>query len=150
MHVSRDQITISVIILLILGLHLWADAAKALHSSWMGDKSWPFLAYGMYRQSYKPGIIRATKQHVIAITTRKKEIELNRMMVGMGGQALYQHFIGDMIGGNSTTTIRLAERINLDRTDPIIAFRVESESYAITDAGVITEGKRSMTYPVTE
>jgi predicted DCC family thiol-disulfide oxidoreductase YuxK len=149
-HVPRYRIAISVIILLILGLHLWADAAKALRSSWMGDKSWPFLAYGMYRQSYKPGIIRATKQHIIAITARKKEIELNRSTVGMGGQALYQHFIDEMIGGNPIAAARLADRINLDRTDPVIAFRMQSESYAITDDGVITEGKRSMVYPVTE
>ena len=150
MHVSRYHSVISAIILLILGLHVGADAAKALHSSWIGDKFWPFLAYGMYRQSYQPGVIRATKQHVVALTARKKEIELNSATVGMGGQALYQHFISRMIGGNPTATAGLAERINLGRTDPVIAFRVESESYAITDAGVITEGKRSMVYPVTE
>ena len=147
-YVSVYQFLISIIIVLVIGLHLWADAAKAVaRSSWMGDRSWPFLAYGMYRQSYQPGTIQTTKRRIIALTNGRGELEVNRSMVGMARQALHQHYVNDMIGGNPTAASRLAARINLDREDPITAFRVESETYTITAEGVVTGGKQSTIYP---
>jgi predicted DCC family thiol-disulfide oxidoreductase YuxK len=150
-HMSLYQILISIIILLVIALHAWADAAKVIvRSSWMGDRSWPFLAYGMYRQSYRPGVIRATKERIIGVTAGNIELEVTPVIAGLGGQALARHYIGPIRNGDPSAPWRLAQRINLDRQDPIVAFRVEKETYAITDTGVVTEGKQAMTYPVTK
>ena len=69
-------------------------------------------------------------------------------IVGLRRQALYQHFVKPMLRGNLSATRQLADRINVDRQDPVIAFRVESESYAIADSGIVKGDKQSMTYPV--
>ena len=144
---SRRQIGISIAILLIVGLHGWANAAKAFtRASWMGDRSWPFLAYGMYRESYRPAVIRATKEHVAALTAAGHELKMLPEVVGLHGHALHQHYIGPMHSGDPTAARLLADRINLGRSDPVVAFRIDSETYVITNTGVVSEGKQSVTY----
>lgn len=148
-YTKTPQFLISTVILLVLGLHIVADLAKTVNSSsWIGSQSWPFLAYGMYRKSYGPRIIRTTKHHIIGVTTGGEELEIVPNIVGLRAQALHQHFVKPMLKGNSSAARRLAGRINVDRRDPVIAFRVESEAYAIAESGIVKEDKQSMTYPV--
>ena len=148
-HMPGDQILISLLILLLVGLHGWANVAKAIApSSLMGDRSWPFLAYGMYRKSHSPGVIRATKQEIFVLTASGQELRLVREMVGLHRQALGQHYIGPMRAGNRLAYRLLADRINVAREDPIIALRVQSDTYASSDSGVILERSQSLTYAV--
>jgi hypothetical protein len=148
---SGNQIGISIGIVLIVGLHGWANAAKALApGSWMGDRSWPFLAYGMYRQSYPPTVIRATKEHVTALTAPGQELQIRPEVVGLHGQALQHHYIAQMRNGDFTAARRLAERINLGRSEPVVGFRIDSETYAIADTGLLSEDKHSEQYWVSK
>jgi hypothetical protein len=52
-----------------------------------------------------------------------------------------------MVGGNPSAPRRLAERINRGREDPVVEFRIDSETFVITEAGVVLEGKQSVSYP---
>ena len=148
-QLSRGQVLISVVILLIFGLHAWANLAKAvMPSSVMGDRSWPFLAYGMYRKSYSPDVIRATKQTIFAVTASGEELRMRPGIAGLHGQSLGRHYIGPMRAGDRSAAKRLAERVNVGHTDPIVAFRVQSDSYAMSGSGIVLERSQSMTYPV--
>ena len=145
--VPTRHIILSLIILLLLGVQGWANVAKAIRpSSGLGDRSWPFLAYGMYRHSYGPGTIRTTKQHVIAITSRGNELKIDPHAAGMYGQALQRHYLDPMLSGDPSAPILLTNRLNTGREDPIVALRVERETYAISDAGLIPEGKQSIVF----
>jgi predicted DCC family thiol-disulfide oxidoreductase YuxK len=144
----RHRIAVSILILVILGLHGWANIAKAvIPSSKMGDRLWPFLAYGMYRNSRQPGTIRTTKHHLFAVTARGRELKVVPELVGMYGPALNRHYLRPMLGGNPSAPRLLAERINRGREDPVVEFRIDSEIFVIAEAGVVLEGKQSVSYP---
>jgi predicted DCC family thiol-disulfide oxidoreductase YuxK len=147
--ISRHQIFISLLILCVIGLHGWANVAKTLMpSSLIGDRSWPFLAYGMYRQSHDPRTIRTTKHEVIGITVSGEQLHLGPKELGMYPYALRRRYLDQLRGGSATTARFLADRINMDREDPVTAFRVESETYIISDTGVAMEAKEAVNYPV--
>jgi predicted DCC family thiol-disulfide oxidoreductase YuxK len=146
-RMSLPEILISVLIAFAVALHGWANVAKAIvPSSWMGDRSWPFLAYGMYRTSYGPGTIRATKSQLFALTARGDEFKVAPEVTALYGPALNRHYLGPMRNGNRAATRRLADRINIGRSDPVVGFRSDGETYAITDSGVILESRQSVTY----
>lgn len=148
-YIKSPQFLISIVILLVIGLHIIANLARTINvSAAMGLRSWPFLAYGMYRKSYGPGIIRKTKHNIVGVTARGEELEVVPNIVGLQWQALYKHYVNPMRSGNSSRARRLADRINLDREDPIVAFRVESETYTISDSGIVREDQQPVTYPV--
>ncbi len=146
----RYRIVISLVIVVVLGLHGLANLAKALMpSSPLGDRSWPFLAYGMYRQSYDPGPIRTTKHNVIGITASGEHLHLGPANLGMYPYALRRRYLDQLRRGSTTTTRFLADRINIDRQDDLVtAFRVESETYIISGTGVTLQAKESVNYPV--
>jgi predicted DCC family thiol-disulfide oxidoreductase YuxK len=146
-QLSRSQMFISALIILILGLHAWANVAKVFfRSSLMGDRSWPFLAYGMYRYSYGSAIIQAAKTDVVGITAAGHEFKLTPEIVGMGGQALGRHYLRRMRSGDQGAARRLAERINIGRDDRVVAFHIQSENFAIFTSDLVSQGKKSETY----
>jgi hypothetical protein len=77
------------------------------------------------------------------------ELPITPQILGLhGDSALRRHYIIPMGSGNKSAARLLADRVNIGRKDPIIAFRVQSDTYAISSSGVILENRKSMTYPV--
>ena len=149
---ERRQLLISLLIFLVIGLHVAADVAKTINaSSWVGSGSWPFLAYGMYRNSFPPGPITTTKRRIIGVTAGGEEIAISATSAGLfGSWALSRYYVGPIIRGDSGARQRLGDRLNVGRVDPVIGFRVESEVYVISDSGMIKQEQENLIFPVGE
>ena len=146
---SLSRLLVSALILVVMGLHLGADAARAIHfSQWLGSRSWPVQAYGMYRNSSSDPVIRTTKRRLIGMTARGGDLEIQPRVSGLESQALFFHFVDPMQEEVQSVADRLADRINIGRLDPVVAFRIEEESVEISDSGLVREILPPVTYTV--
>jgi hypothetical protein len=155
----RGHPFISALILLIIGLQV--------NTFFVGSKYWPFMVYSMYRQSFSRGPVRGMKQRFFCITQGGKELEVDlkvtpialfglfratqpseSSIIGLNSFALYKLYLVPMLKGDSSATQRLADRINVAREDPVVAFRLESDVYIISEAGVMTKKEQVFNYPV--
>ena len=137
---SLSKPLVSALILLVLGLHLGADAARAVgFSQWLGSRSWPVQAYGMYKESFSNRVISATRYRMIGVTERGSDLEIGLGTGGMERKALIDHFIEPMLEGDRSVAGHLADRVNQGREDPIVAFRLEGERVEIAEPGPVRE-----------
>jgi hypothetical protein len=139
------QLFISLLILLIIGLHALPVLQKL-----QGERQtfWPFMAWGMYKNSRAPGPIQTEIRRVIAITAKGERATVTTRLSGLSSYAFERMYLKPMLIGDSFAADRLAGRLNLQRQDPFVELRLESETYKITDSGIFKEDNPPMTYQV--
>jgi hypothetical protein len=138
----QPKLWVSVLIVLAIGLH----AVPAIQRPGVKQVTWPFLVWGMYKESRPPGPITADKRRIIAVTGSGSRAELEADLTGLSTPALGRDFILPMMNGDSVAARRLFHRINSGRTDPFVELRVEVERYTITDTGLVRKDNPIMAY----
>ncbi len=138
----QPKLWASVLIVLALGLH----AVPAIQRPGVRMVTWPFLVWGMYKESRGPGPITADKRRIIAVTESGGREELEAIHTGVSGPTLGRDFLSPMMKGDSVVARRLFRRINTGRSDPFVELRVEVERYTITDSGLVRKDNPIMAY----
>jgi hypothetical protein len=138
----QPKLWASVLIVLALGLH----AVPAIQRPGTKMVTWPFLVWGMYKESRGPGPITADKRRIIAITANGRREELEADVTGLSEPALGRDFVLPMMNGDSAAARRLFHRINARRGVPFVELRVEVERYTITDTGLVRKDNPIMVY----
>jgi hypothetical protein len=133
----QPKLWVSVLIVLALGLH----AVPAIQRPGVKMVTWPFLVWGMYKESRGPGPVTADKRRIIAITASGGREELKANLTGLSSYALGRDFVRPMMEGDSMAARRLFHRINTGRSDPFVELRVEVERYTIVDTGLERKDK---------
>jgi len=141
------NIAISLLILLTIGLH-----AVPLVQRLDGKRQtlWPIMAWGMYRNSRgSEGPIRTSLRRIIGITSSGEELQIRPLDAGLSRFALRRMYTRPMYKGEASAAQRLADRLNRHRENPIMAFRLESKTYTITDTGIIEKENPPIIYQIT-
>jgi hypothetical protein len=138
----QPKLWASVLIVLALGLH----AVPAIMRPGTKMVTWPFLVWGMYKESRGPGPITADKRRIIAITASGHRVALEEDITGLSSPALGRDFVNPMMNGDSVVARRLFQRINTGRSDPFVELRVEVERYTIADTGLVRKDNPIMAY----
>jgi hypothetical protein len=137
----QTKLWISAFIILVIALH-----AVPLLSASLRRKAWPFLEWGMYKGSRPPGEIKTVKRRITGVTVSGQKHEVTPFLLGSSIYALRDLYQLPMGRGDSSAARRLFTRLNSQRKDPFIELRLESETYTITDTGVVKRDNPPMTY----
>jgi hypothetical protein len=100
---------------------------------------WPIMAWGMYRESYPPRPITSLQRRLIGVNAKGEEQEIHHWQSGYSSFAFNRIFLKPMWQGESEAARRLAEKINHHLDVPIVALRIESKLYTLTDTGIKEE-----------
>jgi hypothetical protein len=141
----QTKVLISIVILLVVGLH-----ALPILQRLQGDRQtfWPFMAWGMYRNARVPGPIRTETRRIVGVTAKGERETVTTDLLGLSSYALERMYIRPMWTGDFSAARQLTDRLNRKRQDPFIGLRLESETYKITDGGVVKEDNPVITYRV--
>jgi hypothetical protein len=128
---ASSKTVISVVILLVIGLHaapvlLWRERGTL----------WPFMRWTMYMYSPKPGPINVHQRRIVAITAAGAADTVTPHLVGLSITVLKQRYLGPIGNGDRAAAAELVERLNRDRSDPVVELRLTGETYTVTDTGV--------------
>ncbi|HEY8258131.1 MAG TPA: hypothetical protein VIG08_10810 [Gemmatimonadales bacterium] len=137
----RHRVLISTVIVLVIGLH----AVPVLYRSERGTL-WPFMQWAMYKGSSPPGPIQTRVRRIIATTAQGHEQEVTPAWLGLSITVLESWYLRPMGTGDSTAAQRLMDRLNRDRNDPIVALRLESALYTVTDSGIVERDNPPVVY----
>jgi len=140
----QSKVWISIFILLIIGLH-----AVPVLSAGLRKRVWPFLDWAMYKESRAPGPIQVAKKRITGITVKGQTQVVNPQLVGSSPLALRALYLQPMWRGDSAAAQALFKRLNLGREDPFVELRLESETYTMTDTGVVKQDNPVLTYQAT-
>jgi hypothetical protein len=138
----QPKLWVSILIVLALGLH----AVPAIERPGVKQVMWPFLVWGMYKESRGPGPITADKRRIIGVTGSGRREELEADLTGLSSPALGRDFVSPMMAGDSVAARRLFRRINSGRSDPFVELRVEVERYTVADTGLVRKDNPIMAY----
>jgi hypothetical protein len=138
---SRSRTLISILILLVIGLHV----VPALRRG-QTQTLWPFLKWSMYKDSRPPGPIEADIRRVMGTTQRGETQELTPEMVGLQGAAVGRLYIQPMMSGDSSAAPRLMSRVNAQRQDPFVELSLRIERFALTDTGIVKQVRPPISY----
>lgn len=132
---------ISLVICLIIGLH----AVPVLYRSerWT---LWPFMQWAMYRNSRKPGPIQAHHRRLLAIGSDGAIDTVTPHLLGLSITVLEQRYVRPIGTGDFSSAPELIERLNRHRDQPVVALRVEGETYTVTDTGIARSDYPVVTY----
>jgi hypothetical protein len=87
-------------------------------------------------------------RRVVAITLLGEKMTLSMDLVGLSSYAFGRLYLSSMSRGDLSAAQQLADRLNLGREDPFVEFRLESETYMVTDAGVVKADNPVITHRV--
>jgi hypothetical protein len=140
----QSRAWISVFIVLVIALH-----AVPLLSAGLRKKAWPFLEWAMYKRSHAPGPIRTVTKHITGVTSKGHRVAVTPYFLGSSRFALQGLYEVPMWRGDSSAARRLFKRLNSRREDPFIELSLESETYTVTDTGVVKQENPAITYRTT-
>jgi hypothetical protein len=132
---------ISIAIILVILLHVAPLVYRAERKT-----MWPFLDWAMYKDSRAPGPIRAYKKHIMGITAQGQRESVTTDLTGVSITSFNLLYLQPMWTKDSSAARRLFSRLNQQRDDPFIELRLESETYTVTDSGVVKEDNPVITY----
>jgi hypothetical protein len=139
---SRSKTFVSMLILLVIGLQL----VPAISFEGPRQTRWPFLMWSMYKNAHQPGPIQALKHRVVGVTRTGTKEEITGSLVGLPRPTVGRMYFRPMQAGDSAAARRLLSRINRNREDPFVELRLESETFTVTDTGIVREDNPVMTY----
>ena len=138
----QPRTVISIFILLVLGLQVLP--AFLPRGQW--QRTWPFLVWAMYKDSRPPGPIQGLKTQVIVMTQNGKRELVTPNLVGLSGSTLGRMFVQPLRRGDLSAAQRLIDRLNRTREDPFVELRLESETYTVTDSGIVRKDNPVIRY----
>jgi hypothetical protein len=141
LRMRRSKIWISICIVLLIALH----AVPVLSAS-LRKRMWPILDWAMYKDSRGPGPIDAKKKRVIGITSQGLKEEVTADLLGSSPFAMNNLYVVPMFRNDSAAAQRLFQRLNLRRDDPFVELHLESETYTVTDTGVVRQENPVLVY----
>ena len=139
----RYKVLVSIAILLVILLH----ALPVLHRG-LRKRVWPFLDWAMYKDAVAGGPVRADLRQLVGVTGRGSRIDLNDDSVGVSSFVLDRLYIKPMLQGDSSAARQLAGLLNRERGDSIVEIRLETESYVVTDSGIVKSTSPGIAYRV--
>jgi hypothetical protein len=136
---------VSIAILFAIGMHFVPYLRRG-----PGQRNifWPFLSWTMYKDSRPAGLIQAKKRRITGLTRAGQTEEVTASLVGLGPPAMSKLYIRPMLAGDTSAVRKLKDRLNAGRSDPFVAFRVEDETYTITDTGLMRQQSPVLTFGV--
>jgi hypothetical protein len=132
---------ISIAVILVILLH----AAPLLYRA-ERKTMWPFLDWAMYKDSRPPGPIRAYKKRIMGITVRGQRESVTTDLTGVSITSFNMLYLQPMWTRDSSAAWQLLRRLNRERQDSFVELRLESETYTVTDSGVVREENPVITY----
>jgi hypothetical protein len=144
---DQPKLFISIFIILVIGLHALPVLQRLQGES---QTVWPVMAWGMYRNSRNPGPIQTRQTRLIGTTSTGNEFEIDSEFSGLSFNALTRLYLRPMREGDDSAARQLADRLNRHREDPFVAFRMENETYTVTDSGIVKEHKPATIYRVVD
>jgi hypothetical protein len=143
----QPKLCISLLIMFIIGLHILPLVQKL--PGGRPQTFWPIMAWGMYRHAHSSKQpIRTAITRTIGITLSGKAVAIGPEQIGLSMFAFNRIYRYPMQQGNAAIAQQLAERLNLQRDDPLVAFHLEGESYTLTASGVVKEALPVRVYRV--
>jgi hypothetical protein len=100
----------------------------------------------MYKDSRPAGPIRAYKKHITGITARGQRESVTTDLTGVSITSFNMLYLQPMWTRDSSAARQLFDRLNRVREDPFVELRLESETYTVTDSGVVREDNPVITY----
>jgi len=138
----QPKVLISIAILLIIALH----AVPVIFNERHQPTRWPILRWAMYKNPRPPGPIRADLRRIIALTSTGEADTVTPKLVGLSRFALSRRYFEPMRAGDSSAAQQLFSHLNRQRDDPFVEFRLQVETYTLTDTGIVKEAKPDITY----
>jgi hypothetical protein len=139
--VREPKTLISIAIIVVILLH-----AAPLFYRAERKTMWPFLDWAMYKDSRPAGPIRASKKRIMGITARGQRESVTTDLTGVSITAFNLFYLQPMWTRDSSAAQQLFSRLNRGRDDPFVELRVESETYTVTDSGVMRQDNAPITY----
>jgi hypothetical protein len=137
----QSKVWISIGILVVIGLH-----AVPVLSAGLRKRTWPFLDWAMYKDSRAPGPIQVKKKRIFAVTQTGQKERVTPSLLGSTGYGLHALYEVPLLRNDSAAAQDLFRRLNLQRQDPFVELRVESETYTVSDTGVVKRDNPVITY----
>jgi hypothetical protein len=107
---------------------------------------WPFLDWAMYKESRPAGPIRAFRKHLTGITASGQRESVTTELAGVSITSFNMLYVQPMWTRDSSAAVRLFQRLNRERRDSFVELRLESETYTVTDSGVVRQGNPAIVY----
>jgi hypothetical protein len=140
--VHQSKAVISVLILLVIGLH----AVPVVWYEGRAQTLWPFLTWAMYKNSRPPGPIEARQTRIIGVTSRGQRRAVTPTLVGLPRFTFTQMYTKRMRGGDSSAAHQLISRLNANRKESFVEVRIESQTYRLTDGGIVVQENPVVTF----
>ncbi len=137
----RRKTLVSIVIVLAVGLH----ALPLVFRSERGTL-WPFMQWSMYKNSRKPGPIDVRQRRLLAVSSAGRIDTVTPHLLGLSITVLKQRYLTPIGTGDLSPAPELIARLNRGREDPVVELRLESETYTVTDSGVVREDNPVVTY----
>jgi hypothetical protein len=137
----QPKLWVSIFIVVVVVLH-----AVPVLSAGLRKRVWPFLDWAMYKDSREPGPIMTKKRRVIGVTMKGEKEPVTPYLLGSSPFAMQNLYVVPMLRNDSSAAQQLFKRLNLRREDPFVEFRLESETYTVTDTGVVKQVNPVITY----
>jgi hypothetical protein len=132
---------VSIAIVIFLALH----AVPVLHAG-LRKRMWPVLDWAMYKESRPAGPVQADKKYLVAVTAGGVREVVSKGNAGVSWFAIDRLYFKPMRGGDSAAAHELLDRLNAGRADPFVEVRVESETYRVTDSGLVRTSNPAIVY----
>lgn len=130
----QPKLLVSIFILLVIALHGVAALRRGQTQTY-----WPFLKWGMYKDSRPPGPIQAEKRRIVGVTQTGKTEEVTSNLVGLSGSTMGRLYVRPMMDGDSLAARQLLDRLNRERVDSFVELRLEVDRYTLTDSGIVKQ-----------
>jgi hypothetical protein len=101
-----------------------------------GTQIWPFMAYCMYSNSVKDGIVRTNRAKVIALLENGEECEIRPELAGLSFFAFLKVFLVNLQAGDEEKARALRERLAPRLGQSIKSLRVETEIFDLRQDGL--------------
>ena len=138
---ARRRTLVSAVIVLVIGLH----AVPLVHRAERGTV-WPFMQWAMYKNSRPAGPVQVHQRRILALTASGARDTVTPHLLGLSITVLDQRFLRPLMQGDSSVVPALFERLNRNQDDPFVELRLESESYTVTDTGLVRRANPVVTY----
>jgi len=145
---DKRKLIISIGILVVVGLHA-VPVLQRLDGK--RQTLWPIMAWGMYRYSFdssSPVQTRITR--LIGIMANGEKWGITPRDIGLSSYAVERQYLMPMRKADSSVAKALAGRLNRQRENPIVELRLESETYTITNTGIVREDNPVVAYRIVE
>ena len=138
---QNPKTLISIAIILVVLLHAVPVVYRAERKT-----MWPFLDWAMYKESRPAGPIRAVRKHLLGITAAGQREPVTTEVAGVSITSFNMLYVQPMWTRDSSAAQRLFQRLNRERQDSFVELRLESESYTVTDSGVVKQENPDIVY----